>query len=79
VRGKCGNARCLGSFVGSRQDCNIVFLVHNGSIEKGFFPQKARKGAEVLTSRIPFGITGLFLFFLEGNSRWAREEYKSAG
>ncbi len=28
-------------------------------IEEGFFPQKARKGPTVLTSRTPFGMTGV--------------------
>ena len=29
-------------------------------IEEGFFPQKARKGAAVLTTRTSFGMTGCF-------------------
>ncbi len=40
----------MGDFVG-RQDVWI---------EEGFFPQKARKGAAVLTSRTPFGMTCVF-------------------
>ncbi len=34
-------------------------------IEEGFFPQKARKGAAVLTSRTPFGMTVYFFFVVE--------------
>ncbi len=32
----------------------------DGGIEEGFFPQKARKRAAVLTSRILFGMTGIY-------------------
>ncbi len=43
-----------------------LFGVVGGSIEEGFFPQKARKGAAVLTSRTSFGMT----VFLRG--AWQR-------
>ena len=35
-------------------------MVARGSIKEGFFPQRARKGAAVLTARTPSGMTCSF-------------------
>ena len=56
----------------------ISFFWLGGSSEGGFFPQRARKGAAVLTARTSFGMTGS-IFLWEGSFRETREEPNGTG
>ena len=51
--------------MGGRARSVLVELQCLDGIEEGFFPRKARKGAEVLTSRTSFGRTSFFLLIEE--------------